>query len=160
MSARFRCRRGFTLLEVLAALMIFSVAAVVLASSYLNVLLSYEAVSRGAQVGEDFAFARQMLITQSDRKKVEEGGDFQTANGRRVTWRAEVQATEVPDVYQVAFTCEIEETGKPEPDKLTQVFRVLRPTWSAADPGEQGKIKDAMKTRIAELQSQLKGGAK
>lgn len=160
MSARLRCRRGFTLLEVLAALMIFSVAAVVLASSYLNVLLSYEAVSRGAQVGEDFAFARQMLITQSDRKKVEEGGDFQTANGRRVSWRAEVQATEVPDVYQVAFTCEIEETGKPEPDKLTQVFRVLRPTWSAADPGEQGKIKEAMKTRIAELQGQLKGGTK
>lgn len=153
-------RRGFTLLEVLAALMIFSVAAVVLAASYLNVLLSYDAVSRGAQVGEDFAFARQMLINQSDRKKVEEGGDFQTANGRRVTWRAEIHATEVPDVYQVAFTCEIEETGKPEPDKLTQVFRVLRPTWSAADPGEQGKIKEAMKTRITELQGQLKGGTR
>lgn len=158
MSAPAPRRRGFTLLEVLAALMIFSVAAVVLAASYLNVLLGYEAVSRGAQVGEDFAFARQLVMNQSDRKKVEEGGDFQTANGRRVLWRAEVQATEVPDVFQVSFTCEIEEAGKPEPDKLTQVFRLLRPTWSAADPGEQTKIKEAMKTRIVELQGQLKGG--
>lgn len=158
MSSRSPSRHGFTLLEVLAALMIFAVASVVLAASYLNVLLSYDAVSRGAQVGEDFAFARQMVINQPDRKKVEEGGDFQTANGRRVSWRAGIQATEVPDVYQVEFTCEIDETGKPEPDKLTQVFRVLRPTWGATDPGEQAKIKEAMKTRIVELQGQLKGG--
>lgn len=160
MRASIRVRRGFTLLEVLAALMIFSIAAVVLAASYMNVLLSYDAVSRGAQVGEDFAFARQLVMAQTDRKKVEEGGDFQTANGRRVAWHAEVVATEVPDVFQVSFTCEIDETGRPEPDKLTQVFRVLRPTWSAADPGEQSKIKEAMKTRVAELQGQLKGTAR
>src|SRR5688500_13870574 len=50
---------GFTLVEVLVALCIFAMAAVVLGASYLNVLNSYEIVSRGMQVNEDFAFARE-----------------------------------------------------------------------------------------------------
>jgi prepilin-type N-terminal cleavage/methylation domain-containing protein len=80
--------RGFTLLEVLVALTIFAMAAVMLASAYLNVLNSYEVVSRGVQINEDFAFARQQVLTEPDRKKVEEGGEFDTAGGRRARRRS------------------------------------------------------------------------
>ena len=65
---------GFTLLEVLVALSIFALAAVVLGSAYLNVLNSYETLSRGLQVSEDFAYARQLVLREPDRLKLEEGG--------------------------------------------------------------------------------------
>src|SRR5215212_575583 len=93
-----RKRSAFTLLEVLVALCIFAMAAVVLGSSYLNVLLSYELVSRSLLVNEDFAFARQIVLNEPDRKKLEEGGDFETATGQQARWGVEIESTNIADV--------------------------------------------------------------
>lgn len=147
-------RGGFTLLEVLVSMSIFAFAAVVLGAAYLNILNSYEAVSRGVKIGEDFAFARQLVLTQPDRKKLEEGGEFDTAGGGRTRWSVEIQATNLPNLFDVAFTCEITDPAKAEPDRLVQTFRVLRPSW-AIDPAEQGKLKEEVKTRIMEINNQL-----
>jgi prepilin-type N-terminal cleavage/methylation domain-containing protein len=149
--------RGFTLLEVLVALTIFAMAAVMLASAYLNVLNSYEVVSRGVQINEDFAFARQQVLTEPDRKKVEEGGEFDTAGGRRARWTAEIESTNVADVFKVTFTCEVSDPMRPEPEKQIQSFVVLRPTW-VIDAGERGKLKEDAKTRILELKAKQAGG--
>ena len=145
---------GFTLLEVLVSLTIFAMAAVMLASSYPNVLNSYETVSRGVQINEDFAFARQQILNEPDRKKVEEGGEFDTAGGRRAKWSAEIESTSVADVYKVTFTCEVADPTRTEPDRQVQSFIVLRPTW-VVDPGERSKLKEDAKTRILEIQGKL-----
>lgn len=147
--------RAFTLLEVLVSLSIFAFAAVVLGSGYLNILNSYEAVSRGAQVGEDFAFARQLVLTEPDRDKLEQGGEFDTAAGHRARWSVEIQSTTIADLFDVAFTCEIANPARTEPDRLVQTFRVLRPTW-VKDPAERAKLKEESKTRILELQGELR----
>ncbi len=144
-------RRGFSLLEVLVALSILALVVVVLGSAYLNVLIGYEAVSRGMVINEDVAFARQLVLREPDRKKLEQGGEFETAGGRRARWSVEITADALPDVFKVAFTCEISEPGRAEPDKVAQQFLVLRPTWSV-DAAEQGKLKAEVKKRIAELQ--------
>ena len=146
---------GFTLLEVLVALTIFAMAAVVLGSSYLNVLNSYEVVARGVQINEDFAFARQQVLNEPDRKKVEEGGEFETAGARRAKWSVEIESTGVADVFRVGFTCEIADPNRPEPERQVQTFLLLRPTW-VIDPGERGKLKEDAKTRILEIQGKLK----
>lgn len=146
---------GFTLLEVLVALTIFAMAAVMLGSSYLNVLNSYEVVSRGVQINEDFAFARQQVLNEPDRKKVEEGGEFETAGARRAKWNVEIESTGVADVFRVAFTCEIADPNRPEPERQVQTFLLLRPTW-VIDPGERGKLKEDAKTRILEIQGKQK----
>lgn len=150
-----RSRRGFTLVEVLVALCIFAMAAVVLGSSYLNVLISYDVLSRGMQINEDIAFARQQVLRESDRKKLEQGGEFDTASGRRARWSVEIVQTLMPDVFTVAFTCEITEPSRPEAEKTVQTFTLLRPTWSI-DAGERGKLKEDVKTRILELQGKKK----
>lgn len=143
--------RGFTLVEVLVALCVFAMAAVVLGASYLNVLNGYEVMSRGMQTNEDFAFARDLVLREPDRKKLENGGEFEAVGGRRARWTAEIVSTLVPDVYTVNFTCEIADSARPEPEKVIQTFTLLRPTWSI-DAAEQGKLKEDMKTRIYEIQ--------
>ena len=148
-------RAGFTLIEVLVALCIFAMVVVVLGSAYLNVLNSYEVVARGTQINEDFAFARQQVLNEPDRKKVEQGGEFETAGNRRARWSAEIESSTVADVYKVTFTCEISDPMRAEPDKQAQTFMLLRPTW-VVDPAERGKLKEDAKARILELQGKLK----
>jgi general secretion pathway protein I len=157
---RLRSKHGtsagaFTLIEVLVALCIFAMAAVVLGSAYLNVLTSYEVMSRGTRVNEDFAFARQQVLSEPDRKKLEQGGEFETASGNHAKWSVEIESTTVADVYKVNFTCEIAEPARTEPDKQFQTFMVLRPTW-VVDLAERGKLKEDAKTRIFELQGKKK----
>lgn len=146
---------AFTLVEVLIALTIFAMAAVILGSAYLNVLNSYEVVARGTVVNEDFAFARQQVLNEPDRKKLEQGGEFETAGGRRATWSVEIESSTIADVYKVIFTCQIADPTRTEPDKQTQTFMLLRPTW-VIDPGERGKLKEETKTRILEIQGKQK----
>lgn len=142
--------RGFTLLEVLVALMIFALAAVVLGSAYVNVLNSYMIAARSNQTEEDVAFARAQLLAEPDRKLVEEGGDFESTNNRRVKWTATIVSTTINDLFTVTFVCEITDPAIPDPEKVTQTFTILRPTWS--DPVERGKLLLDVQNRIAELQ--------
>jgi hypothetical protein len=62
----------------------------------------------------------------------------------------------MPDVFNVAFTCEISDPTRPEADRKVQNFTVLRPTWSV-DIAERDKLKNEVKMRIHELQGKKAG---
>lgn len=148
--------RGFTLLEVLMALVIFGIAAAVLGGAYINVLNSYQVAARGTQMNEDFAYARQVVLQEADRKKLEQGGEFTTADGRVARWSVEITQANVADLFNVAFTCELPPPNdaagnKPAAEKVEQSFVLLRPTWSI-DAAERGKLKEESKARILEMQ--------
>lgn len=147
-------RAGFTLVEVLAALAVFAFCAVVLASAYLNILNSYDIVSRYAVTGEDVAFARQLVLSEPDREKLEQGGEFESLGGRRVRWEVAIEPTTMPDLFKVAFTCEISDPTKTEPEKTMQSFTVLRPTWSI-DAAERDKLREEVRRRIAEIKGEI-----
>ena len=140
---------GFTLIEVLIALSIFAMAAVVLGAAYVNVLLSYEIAARSTQGDEDAKFARAQLLAIADPKKIEEGGDFDSPGGRRVHWSAQIEPTETADLFLVHFLCEINDPATPDTQKIAQDFRVLRPTWS--DPADRDKLRQNARQRIQEL---------
>ena len=144
-------RRGFTLLEVLMALVIFAVAAVMMGAAYVNVLNAYDIVGRGNFRSEDVSFARQQLLAESDREKAEEGSDFEGADGARVTWRATIEQTQLPDLFRVEFICEVAATtaGQPQPAPAREVFFLLRPSWSQGLDTTQ--LKQDAKERILEL---------
>jgi len=141
---------AFTLLEVLVALAIFALAAVVLGATYVNALNAYEAATRRNQYDEDLRFVRAAVLTQSDRDKVEEGGQLDLGNNRRATWQADVAPTGTVDLFAVTWTCTIADPAKPQPYKITQTFMLLRPTWS--DPVERSQLLADAKDRIAKIQ--------
>lgn len=145
---------GFTLVEVLVALTIFALSAIILGASYVNILNARAIISRGALTGADVAFARSLVLTEPDRTKLEPGGEFDTPGGRRAKWSVEIASTIMADLFTVTFTCEITDPTQPEPDKTVQTFTLLRPTWSI-DPAERGKLRQEAKTRILELQKKI-----
>jgi general secretion pathway protein I len=145
-----RGRAGFTLLEVLCALVLFTLAAAVLGSAYVNVLNSYFAMGRMVRADDDVRFARAALLAEPDRKKAEEGGDYATADGRQVRWRAVIEPTSLANLHRVLFECEVDDPESGQPRRVTEDFRVLRPTWS--EPAERDKLRAETRERILELQ--------
>ncbi len=153
-----RAARAFSLVEVLVALTIFALSAIILGSSYVNVLNSYAVASRAAATNEDVAFARSLILTQPDVTKLQDGGEFDSASGGRVKWTAEILPTTTADLFTVNFTCEVTSSNGGDPDKTAQTFTVLRPTWSI-DPAARAQLRQDTKNRIFELQGKTADGA-
>jgi general secretion pathway protein I len=144
-----RRRSGFSLIEVMVALAIFALVAVVLGSAYVNVLNGYE-VARNANANDfDIAFARSQLLTQSDLPTAQNGAEFDDGE-RHVKWTAEIDPAGTTDLFTVTFTCSI--TGRPtdDPKNVVETFVLLRPTWS--DPTAQTTLRAAAAARIAQVQ--------
>jgi general secretion pathway protein I len=141
-------RRAFTIMEVLVSLTIFALAAIVLGAAYINVLTGYEHAERATELDANVQFAREILFREPDLEKVEEGGEFETADGGEVLWRAIVEPTDLPDLFDVTFEVMVR-GGRDGRERLTQErFRMLRPTWSEDD--EREKLRQEAQERITE----------
>ena len=135
------------------ALLIFALAATVLAGAYLNVINSYSIVAQGNQSDSDFAFARSLVVLEPDIKKLENGGEFDTADNRHARWSVDIQPTTTADLFTVVFSCEFTGLSGGEPQKNSETFMLLRPTWSI-DPAARSQLRQDTKNRILELQGQ------
>lgn len=147
---RRAARAGFTILEVLVALAIFTMAAIVLGTAYVNVITAYQVSARGNELNQDIRFARAMLLAEPDRDKAEAGGQFDGDKGRRVTWKAAIEPTRTADLFTVAFECEISGADLKQNYRLRQSFSLLRPTWSK--DGEREKLRTEVRHRILQMQ--------
>ncbi len=143
---------AFTILEVLIALAIFALAAVVLGTSYLNVLNAYSSVAERARFEDDLRFARTFVLTEPVRDEVEKGGEFTSQGSHRVAWKVGIESTDTADLYLVTFDCEISGPDLPKPEVVTQKFRLLRPTWDKN--GERQTLRAADRDRILKIQGE------
>jgi|HubBroStandDraft_1064217.scaffolds.fasta_scaffold54205_4 general secretion pathway protein I len=140
--------RGFTLIEVMVALVIFALTAVVLGGAYVNVLNSFE-IARNANVNdEDVFFARSQLLSQADLPTAQAGAEFDDAD-RHIKWTAEVEPANTTDLFTVTFTCVITQTTAAS-RTVVETFMLLRPTWS--DPTARSTLRQAAADRIAQFQ--------
>jgi general secretion pathway protein I len=142
-------RRGFTIIEVLVALAIFALTAVVLGSAYLNVLNSYELARRANVNDGEVYFARSQLLSQPDLQTAQNGAEFDDGDSH-VKWTAEVEPTSTTDLFTVTFTCTVTEAAAPAPRAVTETFMLVRPTWS--DPTARSTLRQDAASRIALLQ--------
>jgi general secretion pathway protein I len=144
--------RGFTLIEVLIALAIFAMAAVVLIGAYLNVLNSYSIAARERGADADVEFARMQLLKEPDPELAMEGGEFDGTEGRHIRWTSEIEpSATIPDLFTVHFTAEIIEATALTPETHEETFSLLRPTWST-DVTERTLLQQEVRNRIAEFQ--------
>jgi general secretion pathway protein I len=147
---------AFTLLEVMASLMIFAMTAIVLGSAYLNVLNSYAAVGKGHENDQDVAFCRQELLRQADLQSAENGDQFNgvpppgALTPPQVQWSSTIDQANEPDLFTVVLTVQIAASPTATPTVITQTFMLLRPTWS--DPATQSSLRASDATRIGQLQ--------
>ena len=144
---------GFTLLEVLVALALFAMAAVVLGTAYVNVLNGYQVARRATVSDPEVQFARSQLLSQADVELARQGGEFAAADGRAVRWTATIEPTTQADLFAVTFECEIAGQATINTQKIREVFRLLRPTWSVAT--DRATLRAAARDRILKLQESV-----
>jgi prepilin-type N-terminal cleavage/methylation domain-containing protein len=137
---------GFTLIEVLVALVIFTLTAVVLGGAFVNVLNTYEIAQRENATDTDVSFARSQLLKQSDLQAAQNGAEFDD-DDRHVRWTAEIDPAETADLFTVTFTCTITEPTVTAPKRTVETFMLLRPTWS--DPTARSTLRANAASRIA-----------
>lgn len=140
-------RRGFTLIEVLISLAMFALAAISLGAAYTNVVLSRQALRVNDAEIDDLARARAALLETVNYDDVTTGGEIHLPGDRLATWKGEIEATSVSDLFSVKLTVEIQNADGTDAKPLTETRLLLRPTWSTA--AERQKIRDAAKQRLA-----------
>jgi len=129
-------RRGFTLIEVLVALGILALAAVVLGAAYANTLHAHAAIAQRAAAGNAMDFLRDQVLNEPEREKVEKGGDLSLPDERRLRWEAQIEETNVPDLFKVTVATRLSGGSLRVDEEATETLMVLRPTWSDATKRE------------------------
>ncbi len=142
-----RGRGGFTLLEVLLALMLFALAVVVLTSSYLNIIEGLAAVRTDHEFEQEVRWVREQVLLQADLKELEKGGEIKTPASASLFWTTRVAPAAVADLFTVELHVEMT-TEKAKKREYNERLTVLRPSWS--EPVERGKLFEEAKQRIEE----------
>jgi general secretion pathway protein I len=130
---RHRRRQGFSFLEVLLALALFTLASAVLTTSLTTALTLRE---RGDVIdlsAHAIQLAREQLLLEPVREDAERGADLELPFGGRARWRATVESTEIVNLFAVEFTVEIEGLDLDSDGEHTQHLWLLRPTWSRSE---------------------------
>ena len=146
---------GFTLIEVLIAMLIFGTAATVLVAAYINILTNFERSRLVANLEEELAYVRQELQLISDLEEAVKGGEFDLGNGATGIWYSEIEPTEVPSLFRVRLRVEqVDEKGGKSNEE--EQFFLLRPTW--ADPDENDRLREDLQERMADFREDQQWG--
>ena len=139
-------RSGFSLIEVVFALALFSMASVVLTNTFVNTLLVREKGISNDAYNHDIQTVRMQLLLEPNRDDAENGSTYETLSSGTATWQAEIETTNVIDLFQVQLTIQFEEPHKEQEASYQETLYLLRPTWS--EPGERSDLLQEKKNAL------------
>ncbi len=84
-------------------------------------------------------YLRDVILNETERTKVEEGGHLALPDSRQMDWEAVVEEATVPDLFKVVVRGRITGTSNKDAEEFEQTLMLLRPTWS--DAGEREKLR-------------------
>lgn len=145
-----RAKYGFTLIEVVIAVALFAMAATVLSSTFVNALLARDRVHSNDIHNADIRAVRMQLLLEPNIEEAKDGDQYATLNSGEASWRAQIEPTEVVDLFQVLLEIEFSDPHEEQETKYSEVLYLLRPTWSeAAERSDllQGKKEALLESR-------------
>jgi type II secretory pathway pseudopilin PulG len=124
-------RSGFMLVEVLIALALFGLSAVILVDgAFVATRVAREMVDT-RELEQDLIWVRSQVLRIADYQKFSEGGEIESLSMGGVSWETEVEMTDVLDLYKVVLRLEYEgnDDYKIEAGERESAMYLLRPTW-------------------------------
>ena len=150
-----KSKDGFSFIEVLVASAIFILSAAMLTDTIATALIMRDRPSSPSLFDEDLKTVRLQLLLEPSRDDAIRGGEIDTVGGGRALWQAEIEPTELVNLFEVVFTVRFTDKEKGYPETHVERLRLLRPTWSQAD--ERSILLDE-KRRTMEQQRSFSGG--
>lgn len=132
-----RSDSGFTLIEVVIAVAIFALAAFQLSSAFTYALLARERSVNNDMRYDDIRAVRMQLLLEPTLEDAEDGDTYETLNNGEATWRAEIEPTEVVDLFMVNLLIQFDEPMEEQSAEYSEQLYLLRPTWSESDERSQ-----------------------
>ena len=124
---------AFTLIEVVIAVALFAMAAVILTSTFVNALQARDRVTSNDERDTDIRSVRLQLLLEPNLDNAEEGDRIETLSNGEATWRAQIEPTEVIDLFAVRFEIEFQDPQEGQIATYSEILYLLRPTWSKSD---------------------------
>jgi type II secretory pathway component PulJ len=125
-----------SLIEVIIALAIFSGVVAMLSQAVVVAIHAMDTLGEDNRREQEFRFAVRQILQVAERDVIEDGGDIKTLDSGNIHWEAEVEETDILDLFSLHVTLEWEEVQTDtygESFTREQTFYVLRPDWSYAD---------------------------
>lgn len=132
-SRSFPSPRAFTLVEVILALVIFGLAATVLASAYLNVLIAFQSMDRQQATEEDLRAVYRLVLNTAERDDFEAGGILGMPVLGDVRWQARLEPLEIAELFTATVELEWQTEEDRDRQRSERTFSLFRPGWGTPD---------------------------
>ena len=121
------------LVEVLIALALFGLSAVILVDGAFVATRVSRQMEDTRELEQDLIWVRSQILAISNYGKFSQGGDIEALSMGMVTWRTEVEMTNVLDLYKVLLRLEYDgnEDYGIEPGTRKSAMYLLRPSWGS-----------------------------
>jgi hypothetical protein len=153
-----RKRLGFMLIEVLIALALFGFAAVYLVDGAFVASRVVRVMKDTREMEQDLLWVRSEVLSEANYEKFLEGGEITSLSMGEVQWEAEVEMTNVLDLYKVILRLEYEGNDDygVDPGVRTSMMYLLRPGWGrhADFSTERNRLLETKRDQMRELQEE------
>jgi len=149
---------GFMLIEVLIALALFGLSAVFLVDGAFVAARTIRVMKDTREMEQDLLWVRGELFKESEYEKMEDGGDIQSLSLGEIRWDAEIEMSEVVDLFKVTLTLGYEgndELGIESGERISKMY-LFRPSWGKDDEfsSERARLLEDKKDKIEELREE------
>lgn len=146
---RQRVAGGFTLVEVLVALTLFTLLVAAVGQSISNNMRALAEMNAGGWDGRSMRAIREHILNLPSRQAVEDGGELELAGWPRpgeranttaaqptkIRWTAEINPTSTLDLFAVSVELQVDSSQ--DPIEAGFIAYLFRPDWSSLEDRER-----------------------
>jgi len=145
-------RPAFSMIELLVALALFALVVATLSQSIHNALYGMEVVKADNEEEPLYRFALRQILMIEERELLEDGGTLTTPDGRTIDWEAELEVTDILDLFtlrlELSLPTEDLSLFDRQPERRERLY-IFRPGWAL--PDERDSLKQAPPSAPARL---------